>query len=98
MRFTADDIALRPMGRATSGVTGMKFREGDQPPSMDVVRDDDDAYVFVVTEGGYAKRTPVEEYRIQGRGGLGSRSPSSARSAATWSARSSSVTTTRCSW
>ena len=71
VRFTADDTALRPMGRATSGVTGMKFRSGDRLLSMDVVRDADDAYVFVVTEGGYAKRTPVTEYRLQGRGGLG---------------------------
>jgi DNA gyrase subunit A len=71
VRFTADDEALRPMGRATSGVTGMKFREGDQLLSMDVVRDADDAFVFVVTEGGYAKRTAVGEYRLQGRGGLG---------------------------
>ena len=71
VRFTADDTALRPMGRATSGVTGMKFREGDQLLSMDVVRDVDDAFAFVVTENGYAKRTPVDQYRVQGRGGLG---------------------------
>ena len=57
------------MGRATSGVTGMKFREGDELLSMNVVTDD--SYVFIVTEGGYAKRTKVEEYRQQGRGGLG---------------------------
>jgi DNA gyrase subunit A len=71
LRFTADDAALRPMGRATSGVTGMRFRDGDELLSMDVVRDVADAYVFVVTEQGYAKRTSVEEYRNQGRGGLG---------------------------
>ncbi len=70
VRFTADDGALRPMGRATSGVTGMKFRDGDELLSMDVI-DDDDAYVFVVTEGGWAKRTPLDQYRVQGRGGLG---------------------------
>jgi DNA gyrase subunit A len=70
VRFTADDTALRPMGRATSGVTGMKFREGDQLLSMDAVNDDD-AFVFVVTEGGWAKRTCLTEYRVQGRGGLG---------------------------
>ncbi|GAB3046051.1 DNA gyrase subunit A [Sediminivirga luteola] len=69
VRFTASDEALRPMGRATSGVTGMKFREDDTLLAMDVVRPD--SYVFVVTAGGYAKRTPVEEYRVQGRGGLG---------------------------
>ncbi|MFI7586025.1 DNA gyrase subunit A [Spongisporangium articulatum] len=71
VRFTADDSALRPMGRATSGVTGMKFRDGDQLLSMDVVRDVENAFVFVVTEAGYAKRTPVDAYRVQGRGGLG---------------------------
>ncbi|MFW0155863.1 DNA gyrase subunit A [Rothia sp. P6271] len=69
LRFTATDEALRPMGRATSGVTGMKFRDGDELLSMNVVSDD--SYVFVVTEGGYAKRTKVGEYRIQGRSGLG---------------------------
>ncbi|MGL1831841.1 UNVERIFIED_CONTAM: DNA gyrase subunit A, partial [Acinetobacter sp. HSTU-ASm16] len=69
LRFTADDDALRPMGRATSGVTGMKFRPGDELLSANVVSDD--SYVFVVTEGGYAKRTSVQEYRVQGRGGLG---------------------------
>jgi DNA gyrase subunit A len=71
VRFTADDSALRPMGRATSGVTGMKFRGDDHLLSMDVVRDVDDAFVFIVTEAGYAKRTGVDQYRSQGRGGLG---------------------------
>ncbi|MCA4133227.1 DNA gyrase subunit A [Arthrobacter sp. M4] len=69
IRFTATDDALRPMGRATSGVTGMKFREDDELLAADVVQDG--SFVFVVTEGGYAKRTAVEEYRLQGRGGLG---------------------------
>ncbi len=69
LRFTADDAALRPMGRSTSGVTGMKFRDGDQLLSADVVTED--GYVFVVTEGGYAKRTAVDQYRVQQRGGLG---------------------------
>ncbi|HEX9088127.1 MAG TPA: DNA gyrase subunit A [Arthrobacter sp.] len=69
IRFTATDEALRPMGRATSGVTGMKFREDDELLAADVVTDG--SFVFVVTEGGYAKRTAVEEYRLQGRGGLG---------------------------
>jgi DNA gyrase subunit A len=59
------------MGRATSGVTGMRFRDGDELLAMDVVRDAADAFVFVVTEQGYAKRTSVVEYRNQGRGGLG---------------------------
>lgn len=69
IRFTATDAALRPMGRATSGVTGMKFRDRDELLSASVV--DEDSYVFIVTEGGYAKRTAVDEYRLQGRGGLG---------------------------
>jgi DNA gyrase subunit A len=69
IRFTADDSALRPMGRSTSGVKGMDFREGDALLAASVVADS--GYVFVVTEGGYAKRTSVEEYRKQGRGGLG---------------------------
>ncbi|WP_427173044.1 DNA gyrase subunit A [Arthrobacter sp. 92] len=69
IRFTATDEALRPMGRATSGVTGMKFRDDDELLTADVVKDG--SFVFIVTEGGYAKRTAVEEYRLQGRGGLG---------------------------
>jgi DNA gyrase subunit A len=69
LRFAATDEALRPMGRATSGVTGMRFRPGDELLAMDVARDNAD--VFVVTEGGFAKRTPVAQYRVQGRGGLG---------------------------
>ncbi|SEE77073.1 DNA gyrase subunit A [Ruania alba] len=69
LRFTATDEALRPMGRATSGVTGMKFRDDDSLLSLDVVREDSD--LFVVTEGGFGKRTRVSEYRVQGRGGLG---------------------------
>lgn len=69
LRFKANDTALRPMGRSTSGVTGMKFREDDDLLSASVVSDE--GYVFVVTEGGYAKRTSVGEYRVQGRGGLG---------------------------
>ena len=71
VRFTASDEALRPMGRATSGVTGMKFRADDELLAMDVVRED--AFLFTVTEGGIAKRTAltVENYRQQGRGGLG---------------------------
>jgi DNA gyrase subunit A len=72
VRFTATDEALRPMGRATSGVTGMKFRSGDRLLSMSLVSVDAVGIdVFVVFENGLAKRTPVEEYRVQGRGGLG---------------------------
>jgi len=69
IRFTASDEALRPMGRATSGVIGMKFRDGDELQGASVVSDE--GFVFIVTEGGYAKRTSVDEYRVQGRGGLG---------------------------
>ncbi|MBM7795945.1 DNA gyrase subunit A [Pseudoglutamicibacter cumminsii] len=71
VRFTASDEALRPMGRATSGVTGMKFRAGDELLGMSVVRDDESSFVFTVTDSGYAKRSPVSDYRVQGRGGLG---------------------------
>ncbi|MCT1458032.1 DNA gyrase subunit A [Aestuariimicrobium sp. p3-SID1156] len=74
IRFSADDEQLRPMGRATSGVTGMKFRKGDELLSMAVIDADmpeDNRFVFTVTDGGFAKRSPVSEYRQQGRGGLG---------------------------
>ena len=77
IRFRADDAQLRPMGRATSGVTGMKFR-GDDAAAVacrsSAPTSPEDAprqYVFTVTDGGFAKRTAVEEYRAQGRGGLG---------------------------
>ena len=69
IRFTASDAAMRPMGRSTSGVIGMHFRDEDQLLSASVVTDS--GYVFVVTEGGYAKRTSVDQYRVQNRGGLG---------------------------
>jgi DNA gyrase subunit A len=69
IRFAADDETIRPTGRATSGVTGMRFRDDDQLLTMDTVTPG--TYVFVVTEAGFAKRTPVEEYRLQGRGGMG---------------------------
>lgn len=74
IRFTANDEQLRPMGRATSGVTGMKFRDGDELLSMAVIRagsEEDAQFVFTVTDAGYAKRSRVSEYRQQGRGGLG---------------------------
>ena len=72
LRFHADDDTLRPTGRATSGVTGMRFREGDYLLAMDVVDPSwQDADLFVVTEGGYAKRTNVVDYPVKGRGGLG---------------------------
>ncbi|HET8559696.1 MAG TPA: DNA gyrase C-terminal beta-propeller domain-containing protein, partial [Marmoricola sp.] len=109
IRFQADDSQLRPMGRATSGVSGMKFRDGDSVLSMSVIRAkqveaEHDAgldegentaasiakaeeaeaaaaegrwfgvrpqYVFTITDGGYAKRTRITEYRLQSRGGIG---------------------------
>jgi DNA gyrase subunit A len=98
IRFKADDSQLRPMGRATSGVSGMKFRDGDSLLSMSVIRaaqvaaeeaaeakaeaqgestapgdlpDVQEQYVFTITDGGFAKRTRISEYRLQSRGGLG---------------------------
>src|SRR3954453_4319212 len=88
IRFRADDSQLRPMGRATSGVTGMKFRsDADSVLSMSVIRAEQVAaeeaaehgeaegvkeqYVFTITDGGFAKRTRISEYRITNRGGLG---------------------------
>ena len=72
LRFHADDETLRPTGRATSGVTGMRFRDGDSLLAMGVIDPGwQEADLFVVTEGGYAKRTSVAEYPTKGRGGLG---------------------------
>ncbi|HET8961866.1 DNA gyrase subunit A [Nocardioides sp.] len=98
IRFRADDTQLRPMGRATSGVNGMKFREGDSLLSMSVIRaepvaaeeaaaarataagdstaagdlpDVKEQYVFTITDGGFAKRSRISEYRLQSRGGIG---------------------------
>jgi DNA gyrase subunit A len=83
IRFRADDTQLRPMGRATSGVTGMKFRDGDEVLSMSVIRaaqvaaessDESDVkpqYVLTMTDGGFAKRSRITEYRLQSRGGIG---------------------------
>ncbi|MCB1299472.1 MAG: DNA gyrase subunit A, partial [Microthrixaceae bacterium] len=82
LRFRADDAQLRPMGRATSGVAGMKFRDGDSMLSMSVIRAaqvaaeeaGDDVmpqYVFTITDGGFAKRTRIGDYRLQARGGIG---------------------------
>ena len=69
IRFSASDESLRPMGRDTSGNIGMHFRDGDHLLSADVITDR--GFVFVVTEGGFAKRTAVEQYRLQNRGGIG---------------------------
>ena len=70
-RFHADDGQLRPMGRATGGVIGMRFRGDDELLSMDVVREG--TFVVTVTDGGFAKRTPVEDWAPKGRGILGVR-------------------------
>ncbi len=69
LRFHADDDQMRPLGRATSGVIGMRFNEGDQLLGMYVVKEGED--VLVATEGGYAKRTPATQYPLRNRGGLG---------------------------
>ena len=98
IRFRADDTQLRPMGRATSGVSGMKFRDGDSMLSMSVIRaeqvaaeaaaearaesagestapgdlpDVKEQYVFTITDGGFAKRSRISNYRTQSRGGIG---------------------------
>jgi DNA gyrase subunit A len=69
IRFNASDDELRPMGRATSGVIGMRFNEGDALLGMYVVREGED--VLVATGNGYAKRTPAVQYPVKHRGGLG---------------------------
>ena len=69
IRFSAANDSMRPMGRDTSGVIGMAFRKGDELLSASVIGES--GFVFVVTEGGYAKRTSVDQYRVQKRGGIG---------------------------
>ena len=69
IRFSADDEQLRPMGRSTAGVKGMRFRGDDHLLAMTVVRDG--SYLLVATAGGYGKRTSMDEYSVQGRGGVG---------------------------
>ena len=73
LRFTADDESLRPMGRSTSGVIGMKFRAQDLLLTMARVNSKlaANSFVFTATDAGYGKKTPLEEYRLQGRGGIG---------------------------
>jgi DNA gyrase subunit A len=73
LRFTADDESLRSMGRSTSGVIGMKFRADDNLLTMARVNAEQakDSFVFTATNGGYGKKTPIDEYRLQGRGGIG---------------------------
>lgn len=69
IRFSATDDALRPMGRQTSGVQGMRFNDDDQLLSLNVVQEG--TYLLVATSGGYAKRTGMDDYPVQGRGGKG---------------------------
>ena len=71
LKFKADDEQLRPMGRQTAGVQGMKFRDSDELLAMDVVWGDTDKDLLVVTDEGFAKRTAISEYRLQGRNGFG---------------------------
>jgi DNA gyrase subunit A len=80
VRFRADDSQLRPMGRATSGVSGMKYAAGDSVLSMSVIRaaqaateesDENVQYVFTMTDGGFAKRTRISDYRLTNRGTKG---------------------------
>ena len=71
IRFSNSDESLRPMGRDTSGNIGMHFREGDHLLNATVINDAEDSFVFVVTEGGFAKRTSTDQYRTQNRGGIG---------------------------
>ncbi|MDB4018787.1 DNA gyrase subunit A [Aquiluna sp.] len=69
IRFSAANDSMRPMGRDTSGVIGMAFRKQDELLSASVIGES--GFVFVVTEGGYAKRTAADQYRVQKRGGIG---------------------------
>ncbi len=73
LRFTADEESLRSMGRSTSGVKGMKFRAGDELLTMARISSEaaNNSFVFTATDGGYGKKTPINEYRLQGRGGIG---------------------------
>ena len=69
IRFSATDEVLRPMGRATSGVQGMRFNGEDALLSLNVVSEN--KFLLVATSGGYSKRTAMEDYPQQGRGGKG---------------------------
>jgi len=72
LRFAADEESLRPMGRSTSGVIGMKFRSDDELLTMARIDSQTaDSFVFTATDGGYGKKTAIDEYRLQGRGGIG---------------------------
>ncbi|MBJ7460281.1 MAG: DNA gyrase subunit A [Ilumatobacteraceae bacterium] len=67
IRFSEEDV--RPMGRAAAGVRGMKLKAGDEVVSCDLARDD--AAILIVTDSGYGKRTQIDKFNTQGRGGQG---------------------------
>jgi DNA gyrase subunit A len=69
IRFSETDV--RPMGRTAYGVKGITLEEGNEVIGMETIRPDSTTAILTVTEGGYGKRTPVGEYRVQGRGGKG---------------------------
>ena len=72
LRFAANNDSIRSMGRSATGVIGMKFRSGDELLAMARVNDSDqNLYVFTATDGGFGKKSPLDEYRIQNRGGIG---------------------------
>ncbi|MBK9946792.1 MAG: DNA gyrase subunit A [Nitrospira sp.] len=69
IRFKEEEV--RPMGRMAHGVKGITLEEGNEVIGMETMTPDSTASILTVTEGGYGKRTPVGEYRVQGRGGKG---------------------------
>ncbi len=71
IRFRADSDQLRPLGRATRGVRAMALNDGDRLVSMDIITEDSDDWVLVITAAGYGKRTAVDEFRCQNRAGKG---------------------------
>jgi DNA gyrase subunit A len=69
IRFKEEDV--RPMGRTAHGVRGITLEEGNEVIGMETITPDSTTAVLTITEGGFGKRTPVSEYRLQGRGGKG---------------------------
>jgi DNA gyrase subunit A len=69
IRFKEEEV--RPMGRMAHGVKGITLEEGNEVIGMETITPDSTTSILTVTEGGYGKRTPVGEYRVQGRGGKG---------------------------
>jgi DNA gyrase subunit A len=69
IRFSEEEV--RPMGRGATGVRGIELEEGDDVIAADVVQEGEGLSILTVTERGYGKRTPIEEYRVQGRAGKG---------------------------